>query len=366
MHGLPVSVRGGGHNVAGHAVGEGSLDGRSVRDAGGRGRPGRPHRARRRRRHLGRRGPSHAGARAGDARRPDLGHGSRRPDALRRHRLATVGVGSRSTTWSARRSSPRTARSSRPRRTGRTPTCCGPAWRRRQLRRRHPLRLRAPSGRTDDLLRRAGLRARRRCRRRSASGATSSPTSSIASARWSSSRTIPEDPGYPEAAWGRRVYTVAALFAGAPRRGGAPRAAPRAGPARDRLLGSDAVHRRPAAVRHGHPVRHAPLLLEEPLPRDTRRRDDRRDLRAQSPAALAEHPVVDLELRRGDGARAGGCDRLRRPVDALDGELRRDLGRAGRRRGEHRLGARRLGRVAPWAAGDRIYLNFPGTARIGR
>ena len=26
--------------------------------------------------------------------------------------------------------------------------------------------------------------------------------------------TIPEDPGYPEAAWGRRVYTVAALFAG--------------------------------------------------------------------------------------------------------------------------------------------------------
>jgi FAD/FMN-containing dehydrogenase len=26
--------------------------------------------------------------------------------------------------------------------------------------------------------------------------------------------TIPEDPGYPESAWGRRVYTIAALFAG--------------------------------------------------------------------------------------------------------------------------------------------------------
>ena len=95
-----------------------------------------------------------------------------------------------------------------------------------------------------------------------------------------------DDPGrspdYPEAAWGRRVYTVAALYAGDADEG-------------ERLLQPllelgepivglhrpDGLPRRPAAVRHGDPVRPAPLLLEEPLPRRPRRRGDRPDPRRQ-------------------------------------------------------------------------------------
>ena len=174
--------------------------------------------------------------------------------------------------------------------------------------------------------------------------------------------TIPEDPGYPEAAWGRRVYTVAALFAGDAAEGEAllaPLAAqgPLVTDFSGRMPYIDVQQLFDTVIPFGT----APLLLEEPVPRDARRRDDRRDLRAQRRAALAEHPVVDLELRRGDGARPGGCDGVRRPVDALDGELRCDLDRrrATTRRtspGRATAGTRsRRGRP-----GDRIYLNFAG------
>ena len=92
--------------------------------------------------------------------------------------------------------------------------------------------------------------------------------------------TIPEDPGYPREAWGRRVYTVAAMSVGTAEEGS--RCWPRSA-TRDRLV-TDFSGPMPytdvaAAVRHGHPVRPAPLLLEEPLSRHARRRDHRRDVR---------------------------------------------------------------------------------------
>ena len=86
--GLPVSIRGGGHNVAGLAVGDGALVDRPVGDGERDRGPG----ARRARVGGGatmagpRRG--RPGARAGDPRRRRLRHGRRRAHAERRARLA--------------------------------------------------------------------------------------------------------------------------------------------------------------------------------------------------------------------------------------------------------------------------------------
>ena len=160
--------------------------------------------------------------------------------------------------------------------------------------------------------------------------------------------TIPHDPGYPEAAWGRRVYTIAAMYAGDADAGrGAAPAAARAGRARDGLLGPDELLRHAAAVRHRHPVRAAPQLLEEPIPGRPARRGDRPHARGQRRTAVSEHAVVDLELRRGDGAGPRRRHGLRRPVDALDGLVRRDLEHGGRRPGQHRLVPVVLGAPGP-------------------
>ena len=87
-HDLPVSVRGGGHNVAGHAVGDDSvmLDLSAMR--GVRVDPEPTPGVRRGWRDLERRRSGDPGVRPGDAGRPHLGHGRRRPDAEWRHRLA--------------------------------------------------------------------------------------------------------------------------------------------------------------------------------------------------------------------------------------------------------------------------------------
>ena len=87
-HDLPISIRGGGHNVAGHAVGDGARDDRPVGDARRARRPRTAAGLGRGRRDLARRRCGDAGLRPRDARRPDLGHRRRRPHAQRRHRLA--------------------------------------------------------------------------------------------------------------------------------------------------------------------------------------------------------------------------------------------------------------------------------------
>ena len=138
--------------------------------------------------------------------------------------------------------------------------------------------------------------------------------------------TIPHDPAYPEAAWGRRVYTIAALYAGDAARGEALLQ-----PLREQgelvtdFSGQMSYCDAAAALRHRHPVRAAPQLLEEPIPGRPARPGDRPHARGQRGTAVPEHALLDLELRRGDGARPRRRDGLRRPVDALDGLVRRGL-----------------------------------------
>ena len=156
-HGLPASIRGGGHNVAGHAVCDGGV---MIDLSAMRGVRVDPER---------RRAWVEGGATwrdvdretqafgARDARRPDLGHRRRRPHPERRHRLAAqpprpehrqprVGRG---------RHRGRARRPRRRRTRGRRPAV-GAQGRRRQLRRRHGVRVRAAPGRPDaDVLRAA-------------------------------------------------------------------------------------------------------------------------------------------------------------------------------------------------------------------
>ena len=172
----------------------------------------------------------------------------------------------------------------------------------------------------------------------------------------------PEDPDYPEAAWGRRVYTIAALYAGDADEGEAVlAAAARAGRDGDRLLRPDALLRPPAAVRYRDPVRPAPLLLEEPLSWRPRRRRDR-PLVDGNARRLRQHAVLDLELRRrhrrveADATAFG--DRSMPWMFSIDSIW---SGRRGR--GEHRLDPRLLGRLEPYSRCGRMYLNFAGPRR---
>ena len=111
--------------------------------------------------------------------------------------------------------------------------------------------------------------------------------------------TIPESADYPEAAWGRRVYTIAAVYAGDAAEGEALLQPLRelAEPVVD-FSGQMAYVDVQRPVRLRHPVRPAPLLLEEPLPGRAGRRRHRPGRRGQPAAAVAGHAVLDLELRR--------------------------------------------------------------------
>ncbi len=156
--------------------------------------------------------------------------------------------------------------------------------------------------------------------------------------------TIPSDPEYPRGRLGQaRVHHRGRVRGRRGRRRVAAPAVARAGRDGDRLLGPDGLQRAPAAVRHRHPVRPAPELLEEPLPRRPVRRGHRPGGRAERAATFAQHPVIDLELRRCHSGRRRRRHGLWRSVDALDGVHRFDLGRAGGRHDQHRLDARLLG-----------------------
>ena len=171
-----VSVRGGGHHIAGNAVAEGGLmidlsgmRAVSVDPAKRTARVGAGRAARR----LRSRG---AGARPGDAARHQLDHRRRRAHARRRLRLADAPLRHDDRQPARRHGRDRRRRrcaSSRP--VGARPVL-GHARRRRQLRRRDLVRVPAASGRPGGLRRAwSSIRSRRRARS-CVRGATSPPT----------------------------------------------------------------------------------------------------------------------------------------------------------------------------------------------
>ena len=170
--GLPVSIRGGGHNVAGLAVGDGALvidlsamNGVTVDPAARRaGRRAAPRGATRR---------GGAGPRPRDAGRRRLRDRRGRPDAERRPRLAAPQARPE-LRRAARRDGGHRGRPDRARERRRAPgPVLGAPRRRRQLRRRHRVRVRALSA------------SARRSRRPSRSGRSTRPQPcSPSSATW--------------------------------------------------------------------------------------------------------------------------------------------------------------------------------------
>ena len=360
-HGLPISIRGGAHNVAGHAVGEAGL---MIDLSAMRGVRVDPER---------RRALVEGGATWGDVDAATQPFGLAAPGGL----ISDTGVGGLTLSWRDRLAQerpwpvdrqPRLGRGGHggwPPRAGERGRARGPAvgaqGRRRQLRCRHDLRVRASSGRPDGLLRRSGLPDR--------SGQRADPVLARVPCRQERPRRVAhrvlDDPGRPGIT--RKPPGASASTPWPPRSPAMPmRAKPCCSPCSawarwsTDFSGQMAYRDLQQSVRHGHPVRPAPVLLEEPLPERPRRRRHRSDPRAERDTAVAQHAVLDLELRRRHGRGRRRRDGLRRPVHALHGLHRLDLEHAGRGRGQHRLDARLLGSIDPHSAHGRLYLNFAG------
>ncbi len=161
-HQFLLSVRGGGHNIAGMAVCDGGMMIDLSSDARRLRRPEGAHRARAGRLHPRRRRPRDATARPGRGAGLRLGHRHRRPHRGRRLRLPDaplrLDLRQRRLDGSSHREGRRGARRSRRERRA----LLGPARRRRQLRHRHVVRVPAVPRRPRDPRRRDRL-ARRRC-----------------------------------------------------------------------------------------------------------------------------------------------------------------------------------------------------------
>ena len=188
---LEISVRGGGHNYCRERCRRRRPDDPSRRDERSQRRPGRAPRQMRRRRHLGRCRCGDAAARAGDAGRLRQPYRGRGAGAWRRHRLAdqegraqlrqSARGGGRDRGWAHRASVIR-------RKPG---PVVGAERRRRKLRHRHLVRVRAPSDRADGSIRARSSSGWKLARRRFASRAITStrcPRTSTASSPSASAR----------------------------------------------------------------------------------------------------------------------------------------------------------------------------------
>ena len=342
---LPVSIRGGAHNVAGHAVCDGGLMIDLSRAARRAGRPGAAARW------------VEGGAIWRDVDRATQAFGLAVPGGLisdtgvagphaqRGHRVAAQPL--RPHDRQSRRGRCRHGRRpARPReRRGACRSAVGAQGRGRQFRRRHRVRVRPARGGAEADVLRSALSAHAPAAGRSASGGTSSRTRATTSARSSSSRrsrttpTIPSSSGANGSTPSLRSTPATPTTASScsqplrePRRAGR------------RLLRPDGLLRHPAVVRHADAVRpatgatgRATISAASAMPSSIR------SVEGNAAPAVAQHALVDLELRR----RHGACRRcrfgLRRPLDAVHVLDRLDLGVARRRRRQHRLDARRSG-----------------------
>ena len=157
------------------------------------------------------------------------------------------------------------------------------------------------------------------------------PTRTTTSAPSWSSRRSPSDPAYPERFWGERIYTIAAVYAGDADEG-------------ERLLQPLRELGEPVADFSGQ-MSYCDIqqLFDALIPFGQYRcywkshylsglDDAAIDLIVEGNAqpAVAQHALLDLELRRRDGPRCGGRHRLRRSIDAVHVVDRLDLGGARR------------------------------------
>ena len=299
-------VRGGGHNIAGNAVCDGGLmiDLSPMRSVAGR--PGRAHRPGRRRRDAGRLRPRHPGARPGDAARHQLHHRHRRAHAGRRLRLAQPPLrASPSTTCSRPRSCPRAGEWSAPAPTENPDLFWAHPRRRRQLRRRHVVRLPAPSGRAGGAVRarRPPARAARDVLRFYRDFL---PTTPDEFSCWFVLRKAPPLPFLPAEWHGKEILALAMCYSGRPRgrraRGGAAPAVRQA----DRATSSA-----PIPTPHGRRLRSAAHAGRRNYWKshdflDAERRAHRRADRARRDASDPSTEIAFAPAgRRGDpGARA--------------------------------------------------------------
>jgi len=156
--------------------------------------------------------------------------------------------------------------------------------------------------------------------------------------------TIPEDPDFPEEYWGQRCYTIAALYAGDANEGERLLQPLReqgelVADFSDQMEYCDVQSLFDTVIPFGQ----QPLLLEVPFLVRLAGRDDRTDYRERSGGAVGQHLELALELWRRDSQGAVERDRSGRSLDGLDVFHRLNLERARRRRHEHHLDARCLG-----------------------
>ena len=299
-------------------------DDRPLGDACRRRRRCQAHGARRRRRAAQGRRRGGAGARAGDAARHQLDHRRRRPHARRRLRLADAPArpDDRQPAERARRHGRRLGANGIGARGARA--VLGVARRRRQLRRRHLVRVRPPSGRPRGLC---------RLRRLSVRAGAPGPARLARLLRHRARRAERLD-GVAQGAAAAVPARVGARHRGRHlsdrlrRRHGSGQARRRADrtlrrPDRRRAR-ADAVRRLPGRLRSAPHGGRSQLLEDEQLQPAERCRDRRGDRRSGEPARRRVRGLR-RPARRRDGARRGRRDRIRRSRRELHHERARAL-----------------------------------------
>ena len=234
----------------------------------------------------------------------------------------------------------------------------GAARRRRQLRRRHPLRVSAPSGRPERVERPRRLSVQRgevRARRSSRGSPRRCRTSSTCG--WSRARRR-RCRSCPRKSHGKEIVALAVCYAGDPAEGEKLIAPLRTfGTADRRARRRAALHRLAAGVRSAAGAGRAQLLEVAQLLGAERRRH-RRDRRVRRQAALAALRDLHRHGRRPDHSRGTGRHGLLEPRRQLRDERARPLGNGGRGRRAGIAWAREFfAKSKPFASGG-AYINF--------